>query len=186
MARKSVSKLRLAAFGGAASLVAASALILLGPPVAAPAAVGDLTCLGAGGDMTFSPGVKLTSGTSQFSATGTLGACLSLSNPAITGGTFVITGTVVGDCSTGGSASGTGTATFNDPAHTTATGTLSFTAQLVAGIPVMTFSAHGTEGAFLGDTWTGLPLTAAFDPAACALPSGVTSATVSNTQLLAG
>lgn len=184
MTRK-VSKLRLAALGGAAGLVAASALILLGP-VAAPAAVGDLTCVGAGGDVTFHPGVMLTTGSSHFSATGTLGACESLSNPAITGGTFVITGTAVGDCSTGGSGSGTGTATFNDPAHTTATGTVSVTAKLVDGIPVMTFSAHGTQGAFLGDTWTGLPLTASFDPAACASPGGVKSATVSNTQLTAG
>ncbi len=74
--------------------------------------------------MTFSPGVTLTTGTSELSATGRLGACLSLSNPAITGGTFVLTGTNVGNCTTGVSGSGTGTATFNDPANTTATAPL--------------------------------------------------------------
>jgi hypothetical protein len=151
----------------------------------ASAAIGDLTCIGGAGSVVFTPGVLLTTRTSQANFTGSLGTCISLSHPAITGGTYVVGTTSRGNCSTGGSGSGSGTVTFNSSGHPTSTFTLSFSVGLVAGIPTMSGQAHITGGQFTGDMALSLPLTAAFNPAACATPSGLTSATFAGATTVA-
>lgn len=170
---------------GVALAVTAAGLLVMTRPTRGSAAIGDMTCLGGQGTVTFTPGAGVATRTFQNQITGALGACVSLTHVDITGGTFVINGTGTGNCITGGSGSGAGTVTFNDPAHSTSTFTVDITVGFVAGIPTMSASAHIIGGAFSGDMVLGLPLTAGFNPADCATPNGLTSATFGGATIVA-
>jgi hypothetical protein len=184
MSQKSSWKLRYGALGGVIGLLA-TAVTVLAPATAANATVGDLSCVGAAATVHISPGLTLTTHTAGFTATGTFGRCISLSHPGITGATFTMAGSGAGNCATGGSASGTGTILYNNPAHSTSTFTLTFTATIALGIPIVSFTSRVTGGTFSGDSMTALPLTVNLNPVACASPSGLTTATVANAVILA-
>ncbi len=144
-------------------------------------AVGDITCIGASANLSFTPGVTNTVRTGTGIGSGSLGQCVSASRPTITGGSFAGTFTGQGSCVSGGSASGTGTVTYNNPGTPlvstfSASGSIGF----VLGIPTVTANGTITGGVFQGDTATILPLTVVFNPAACATPAGVQNATLSN------
>ncbi len=172
---QSVQRHRIAVGGVALVLAASAFLVMTSSRDAARATLGDLSCVGGSGTVALAPGVKFATQTGQVGVTGNLGSCLSLSIPAITGGTFVLNGTGTGDCSTGGSASATGTVSWSNGTQSTVSASLSL--GLVAGIPTMRGESHVTGGPFTGDLGLTLPLAAGFDPALCATPSGVTSAT---------
>lgn len=167
------------------AVIVAALVFFVARPTKGSAALGDLTCTAGSGSLAFTPGVLATTiRTSQVSITGSLGLCASLSHPDITGGTFVAAATNSGNCTTGGSATGTGSVTFNSPGGPT-TFTLSYTVGFVAGVPTMRANAHATGGRFIGDMGLTLPLIAGFNPADCATSNGLTSATFAGATTVA-
>jgi hypothetical protein len=137
-----------------------------------------MNCPGGRGTVSFNPGVKVATQTGAIGITGNLGSCVSLSIPAMTGGTFVVSGTSTGNCVSGGSASATGTVTWSNSTQSIFTATVAV--GIVLGIPTMRGESHVTEGPFTGDLGITLPLTAGFNPANCAIPGALTTATFAN------
>jgi hypothetical protein len=171
------------AIGGVAlalALVVSAFLVITSSRDAAQATLGDLTCVGGSGTIAISPGVTFATQTGEVGVTGNLGNCLSLSLPAITGGTFALDGTGTGNCVTGGSASAAGTVSWSNGTQSTVTASLSL--GLIAGIPTMRGESSVTGGPFTGDLGFTLPLVAGFDPAQCGSPNGVTSATFAGAE----
>ncbi len=174
-----VQRHRIAVLGAVLVITVTAFLAITGPGSTSRATLGDLTCLGGSGTVSFDPGVRVATQTGTVDVTGDLGSCASLSIPAITGGTFVVTGAATGNCVSGGSASAIGTVTWNNSTQSTFTATL--TLELVLGfIPTMRGESHVTGGPFTGDLGLTLPLTAGFNPADCAAPTGLTTATFAN------
>ncbi len=174
---QSVQRHKIAVMGAALVLTVAAFLAITGPGSTSKAAIGDLTCVGGSGTVSFTPGVKFATQTHQVGVTGNLGSCVSLSLPAITGGTFVVNGTGSGNCASGGSASAVGTVTWSNSTQSTFTASLAL--GIVLGIPTMRGESHATGGPFTGDLGITLPLAAGFNPANCAT-TGVTTATFGN------
>lgn len=174
-----VQRHRIAILGAVLVVTVTAFLAITGPGSTSRATLGDITCVNGSGTVSFDPGVKIATQTGTVGVTGDLGSCTSLSIPAITGGTFVLTGSASGNCVSGGTASATGTVTWNDSTQSTFTAAL--TLELVLGlIPTMRGESHVTGGPFTGDLGLTLPLSAGFDPANCATPTGLTTATFAN------
>ncbi len=173
-----VRRHRIVVLGAVLIITVTAFLAITGPGSTSRATLGDMLCTGGSGTASFTPGVKIATQAGSVGVTGNLGSCISLSIPAITGGTFVAAGAATGNCVSGGSASAIGTVTWSNATQSTFTATLSL--GLVLGIPTMRGESHVTGGPFTGDLGFTLPLTAGFNPADCATPTGLTTATFAN------
>ena len=99
------------------ALVATGALAVVPSIVSMPAAhaaAGDVVCRGGNLDANIGPGITFKTATSQVTGQGDVGQCTSLSDPAVTGGTFTFQATIQGECPNGGNGNGTGSIIWNN------------------------------------------------------------------------
>lgn len=148
---------------------------IVSPAAAAPVspAVVDVSCPLGTQVGTYSPGMTLLPRQIEFTATGTLGACVSLSHPEITGATF--TSLVVGTFSClSGSTSNISTYHWNNGQSSVVQG--GFEVNLKpGGTTVLVLTGTVTEGLFQGATVVQTKVLPATDLVACLTPEGLTS-----------
>jgi hypothetical protein len=147
----------------------------MSPAVAAPAAsaVVDVSCPLGTQVGSYSPGMTLLPRQIEFTATGTLGACVSPSHPEITGATF--TSLVVGTFSClSGSTTNVSTYHWNNGQSSVVHG--GFEVNLKpGGTTVLVLTGTVTEGLFQGATVVQTKVLPATDLLACLTPEGLTS-----------
>jgi hypothetical protein len=145
------------------------------PASATPAssAVVDVSCPLGTQVGSYSPGMTLLPRQIEFTATGTLGACVSPSHPEITGATF--TSLVVGTFSClSGSTSNVSTYHWNNGQSSTVRG--GFEVNLKpGGTTVLVLTGTVTEGLFQGATVVQTKVLPSTDLVACLTPEGLTS-----------
>lgn len=154
-----------------AAATAASALALAAPASADPV---DVTCV-TSADLTFSPGLTLTTTPTSITTAGQLGPCVSVSDPTVTSGshgsTFSRTTSCVGLLNTGA-----GTRVFHWSNGQTSTFSFSSTSTYVLGQLVTTLRGTITAGEFAGSSAVQVATFAA-DLTKCLQPGGLTGAT---------
>lgn len=140
---------------------------------AASATVVDVNCPLGTQVGTYSPGMTLLPRQIEFTATGTLGACVSPSHPEITGGTF--TSLVVGTFSClSGSTSNISTYHWNNGQSSVVEG--GFEVNLKpGGTTVLILTGTVIDGLFEGATVVQTKVLPATDLVACLTPEGLTS-----------
>lgn len=143
------------------ALVVTSALAVV-PSVTgamtANAAGGDINCQGGSIQATMGPGITWQTKTVQVTGSGDIGLCTSLSDPAVTGGSFTYQATITGECPNGGMGAGGGTITWNNGKTSKIQGTFSVNQDHfgMSGIHVVGGQFQGDSGSFSGDV-TQLP-----------------------------
>lgn len=163
--------------------ILAAAVVGVSPASAAPAVV-DVNCPLGTQVGSYSPGMTLLPRQIEFTATGTLGGCVSPSHPEITGATF--TALVVGTFSClSGSTSNLSTYHWNNGQSSVVEG--GFEVNLKpGGTTVLILTGTVVEGLFEGATVIQTKVLPATDLLACLTPEGLTSVsgTASFTALL--
>lgn len=171
----------------ATAVLAAGALTVLatgaadaatvGAPAASAAAVGDLTCVTpTHNTLSFSPALTINPQTETLTSHSDLGPCVSLSQPAITSGTWTsVTPNVPGMTCLGllGTNTGTHTITWNTGQTSTVSGNR--VSNLVGATLVVTLTGTVTSGVFAGGTVVEQFVGVSTDLVACTLGLGSVS-----------
>ncbi|MEU4769449.1 hypothetical protein AB0H12_40075 [Actinosynnema sp. NPDC023794] len=159
------------------SLIVAAVGALLGATglfhVPASAAVVDVNCALGTQVGTYSPGMTLLPRHIDFSATGTLGGCVSPGHPDLTGATFtaLVSGTF--SCLSG-STTNTSTYHWNTGHSSTVRGGFEINLK-PGGTTVLVLTGTVVDGLFLGATVVQTKVLPATDLTACLTPQGLTS-----------
>ncbi|GAA1335656.1 hypothetical protein [Saccharothrix algeriensis] len=138
----------------------------------ASASVVDVNCPLGTQDGTYYPGMTLLPRHIDFTATGTLGGCLSPAHPEITGATFTTLATGTFSCLSG-STSNTSTYHWNTGQSSTVEGGFEINLK-PGGTTVLVLTGTVVSGLFEGATVVQTKVLPATDLTACLTPQGLT------------